>query len=169
MAVRRREKAHAVLDSVTIYGERNSAALVQTFLSGTEYVVDMVSLDGARYLCGVWRYVKRLLPSGRNIYDEDVLVPPESPVVSDLAAYIDGALTALGVRHGPTHAEVIVTPDGPTLVEVGARLAGNMSPSFHDRCLGANQATVTALSILDPGRFAAECAGRRYRPRAHAR
>lgn len=34
------------------------------------------------------------------------------------------ALTALGVRHGVTHTEVKLTPDGPRIIEVNGRLGG---------------------------------------------
>ncbi|WP_416874054.1 ATP-grasp domain-containing protein [Kitasatospora sp. SC0581] len=157
-----RSAAKAVLDTETIYGSPNREALVQSYLEGTEYVVDMVSHEGRRYVCGVWEYQKRLLPSGRNIYDRERLLSPAEPPAAELTDYVDRALAALGVRHGPSHAEVIVTADGPALVEVGSRIAGNMHPGFHDRCTGANQATLSALAYLRPERFAAEYAGRGY-------
>lgn len=157
-----RDAAKTVLSSETIYGESNEDVLVQSYLDGVEYVVDMVSCRGERYLCGVWSYEKKLLPNGRNIYHHDRLVASDETPVPAIVSYVDRALTALGVDHGPTHAEVIVTAGGPALVEVGARIAGNMHPGFHDRCLGGNQATITAVAYLDPDRFLAEYAGRTY-------
>lgn len=158
----------AVLGSATIYGEPNRDALVQTCLPGPEYVVDMVSVAGTRFLCGVWCYEKLLLPSGRNVYAAEYLVQDADPLVDELADYVGAALDALGVRHGPTHAEVIRTPQGPALVEVGTRLAGNMHPDVHDRCTGGNQAALTALGVLDPAGFVRRHGGRRYRSRAAA-
>ncbi|MBO1284366.1 ATP-grasp domain-containing protein [Streptomyces sampsonii] len=163
-----RQAAEAVLAGETIYQESNHEALVQSYLHGTEYVVDMVSRDGRRHLCGVWEYQKRLLPSGRNIYDRERLLAHDEGPAPALAAYVSAALDALGVRHGPTHAEVIMTPEGPALVEVGTRIAGNMHPGFHDACAGGNQATLTALAYLDPETFHARHADRGYRRRAHA-
>lgn len=158
----------AVLGSETIYGEANPHVLVQSFLPGTEYVVDMVTHEGQRYVCGVWEYRKRLLPSGRNIYDRERLLDPDEAPVPELTAYVDRALEVLGVRFGPTHAEVIVTPEGPALVEVGCRIAGNMHPGFHDRCAGANQATLSALEVLRPRDFLDSYAGRHYDKRYEA-
>jgi biotin carboxylase len=156
-----RKAAEAVLNSETIYYETNREALVQSYLAGTEYVVDMVSCQGRRYACGVWAYQKRLLGT-HNIYDREVALPAGESPVPQLIAYVDTALDALGIRFGPTHAEVIVTPDGPTLVEVGARLAGNMHPGFHDECLGANQADLTALAYCRPQEFLDGYAGHGY-------
>ncbi|MGW5049840.1 ATP-grasp domain-containing protein [Actinokineospora sp. NPDC004072] len=156
-----RKAAEAVLGSETIYYEVNREVLVQSYLAGTEYVVDMVSVDGRRYTCGVWEYRKRLLGT-HNIYDREVVLPESASPVPELIAYVDAALTALGIQHGPTHAEVIITPEGPALVEVGARLAGNMHPGFHDHCLGANQADLTALAYARPQEFLERYADRTY-------
>lgn len=163
-----RSAAKAVLAAETIYGEPNHDVLVQSYLRGTEYVVDMVGYQGRRYVCGVWEYRKRLLPSGRNIYDREYLLSPGEAPADALISYVGDVLDALGIRYGPTHAEVILTPNGPALVEVGARIAGNMHPGFHDRCAGANQATVTALAYLDPDRFNAGYGDRVYTKRADA-
>ncbi|MCS0639791.1 ATP-grasp domain-containing protein [Streptomyces sp. LP05-1] len=160
--------ARAVLGSDTIYGETNREALAQSYLRGEEYVIDMVSYSGRRYVCGVWQYHKRLLRNGRNIYDWEHLLGPDEGPVPELIAYVDRALAALGIDYGPTHAEAILTPEGPALVEVGSRIAGNMHPRFHDRCTGGNQATLTALAHLEPERFLAEYAGRRYTKREEA-
>ena len=156
-----RQAAETVLGSEMLWGEPNSEVLVQSYLDGVEYVVDSVSWDGRRYTCGVWEYRKRQV-GVHNIYDYEVLVPAEDPRVPVLVDYVDSALRALGIGFGPTHAEVILTADGPALVEVGARLAGNLSPTFHDLCLGANQAALTALAYTRPAEFTERYAGRRY-------
>jgi hypothetical protein len=158
-----RDAAEAVLSGRDIFDFANDEVLVQSYLPGIEYIVDTVSSDGLRYACGVWQYEKDLLPSGRNIYDKDILVDPDGVVAETLIAYVDDVLRALDIRWGPAHAEVIVTPEGPALVEIGARLNGNLDPGFHDVCVGNNQAAVTALAYLDPGRFRRELGGRRYR------
>lgn len=160
-----RAAAARIRDARTIYGDTNTEVLVESYLQGTEYVVDMVSYAGQRYVCGVWEYRKRLLPGGRNIYDREHLLGADEGPAPELIAYVDQALDALGVRFGPTHAEVIVTPQGAALVEVGTPIAGNIHPGFHDRCTGGNQATLTALAYLAPGRFVGEYAGRRYERR----
>ncbi|MER5950165.1 ATP-grasp domain-containing protein [Streptomyces sp. NPDC001904] len=157
-----RRAAESILQSETIYGDTNTEVLVQSWLQGTEYVVDMVSYGGNRYVCGVWEYQKRLLPSGRLIYDRERLLAPDEGPAHELIAYVERALEALGVQFGPTHAEVIVTPQGPALVEVGTRIAGNMHPGFHNVCAGGNQATLTALAYLSPADFVRGYAGRHY-------
>ncbi|MFF8940361.1 ATP-grasp domain-containing protein [Streptomyces paradoxus] len=158
----------AVLASTDIFGRRNTEALAQSFLEGTEYIVDTVGVDGERFVCGVWKYEKTILPNGRNLYDLDVLLDASEAPVPDLIQYVGTVLDALGIRHGPAHAEVIMTPRGPALVEVGARLNGNMNPGFHDACIGTNQADLTALAYARPEEFRARYAGRVYSRRQAA-
>ncbi|MEU7885529.1 ATP-grasp domain-containing protein [Microbispora bryophytorum] len=162
-----RKSAEQILSEKTIYNETNSVVLVQSYLAGTEYVVDTVSYDGKRYVCGVWQYTKRLLGT-HNIYDIETLLPEDAHPVPELVSYIHDALDAVGIRFGPAHAEVIMTEDGPALVEVGARLAGNMHPGFHDECLGANQADLTALAATRPDEFLGRWASRCYTKRLEA-
>jgi ATP-grasp domain-containing protein len=162
-----RAAAETILGSRTIWGEANGEVLIQSYLDGVEYVVDMVSWQGRRYTCGVWEYRKRQV-GVHNIYDYEVLLPASDGRVGELIDYVDTALRALGIEYGPTHAEVILTPDGPALVEVGARTAGNLSPTFHDRCLGANQAGLTALAYVRPQEFLDRYAGRCYTARCQA-
>lgn len=147
------QAAEAVLATPDIFGTQNREILVQSYLAGTEYIVDTVSCDGQRYTCGVWRYEKSLLPNGKNIYDRDILLDGRSDLVAELTEYIDEVLAALDVRWGPAHAEVIMTPAGPTLVEIGTRLSGHIDSDFHDVCLGHNQAALTALAYLQPETF----------------
>lgn len=155
-----------LLGTTTMYGQTNADVLVQSYIDGPEYVVDTVSRDGERYTSGVWRYEKRRHGT-RNLYHLDVVADPGHPAVTDLVGYTHAVLDALGIRHGAAHAEVIMTADGPALVEVGARLNGTAAPEFDRGCLGADQAQVTALAYLDPGRFHREFAGRTYRKLRH--
>jgi hypothetical protein len=163
-----RSAAERVRRALDIFDLPNSEVLVQSYLAGTEYIVDTVSADGQRHVCGVWQYEKRMLDSGKNIYDKDVLRAPEEHPVPDLIAYVDQVLDALGIRHGATHTEVIMTADGPALVELGARLNGNMNPGFHDVCLGANQADLIALAYARPAEFIARYGGTVYTKRRDA-
>ncbi|MGW1719123.1 ATP-grasp domain-containing protein [Streptomyces sp. NPDC002156] len=158
-----RKAAEAVLGTQDMFGGANTEILVQSYLRGTEYIVDTVSCAGERYVCGVWEYEKTLLPSGKNIYNRDLLADPDADPVPALTAYVDGVLATLGVQWGPAHAEVIVTDEGPVLVEIGTRLNGNINAPFHDVCLGHNQAALTAQAYARPDEFRAAYAGRVYR------
>jgi carbamoylphosphate synthase large subunit len=155
--------AERILATKDIFGASNTEVLAQSYLKGTEYIVDTVSCDGHRYACGVWEYEKTLLPSGQNIYNRDILVDPDSDTVTALIAYVDEVLDVLKVDWGPSHAEVIMTDEGPALVEIATRLNGNLNPAFHDDCMGRNQAALSAMAYVRPQEFAAEYSGGVYR------
>ncbi len=157
-----------VLSSKDIFEEQNQEVLVQSFLEGEEYIVDSVSVNGEVHICGIWKYEKNLIAGGKKIYDKDVLLDPDDPRVAQLSAYIKEVLPAMQIDHGPAHSEVIITPDGPTLVEIGARLNGNMNPEFHNRCIGQNQADLIAMCYTQPEKFLAEYAGKIYQKKLNA-
>jgi len=158
----------AVLAVDDIFGDPNREVVVQSFLDGPEYYVDTVSRDGRHAIVGVGLYDKKLLPGGRRIYDRDIMVGPEDGHARAVADYALAVLDAFQVRHGPSHIEVIVTADGPALVEIGTRVNGNLHPEFQDLCLGTNQADLTALAYVDPDRFALGTAARDWTPRQPA-
>ncbi|MGC9669665.1 ATP-grasp domain-containing protein [Planosporangium sp. 12N6] len=166
-AAQLRRAAEAVLNTTTMYAETNTSVLVQSYLCGTEYIVDTVSCRGQRYDCAVWRKDERR-QGNPNVYHRNVLVPPGDPAVDVLTAYVHRVLDALGIEFGASHAEVMMTADGPALVEIGARLNGVMHPEFDAECCGAEQASVTALAYLRPDQFLAQFAGRRYRQHREA-
>jgi len=51
-------------------------------------------------------------------------VDPQSEEAKMLIPYNKGVLDALGMAHGPSHGEVIITKDGPCLVEMNCRAHG---------------------------------------------
>lgn len=148
-----RAAASALLGSVDIFNQTNTEVLVQSYLHGTEYVVDVVCGAGGRHVCGVWRYEKTDVGTKR-VYDRETLLAPDSEPVAELVPYLDTVLEALGIRAGAAHAEIMMTAAGPALVEIGARLNGSMDPGFHDVCLDGNQADLLALSYVRPEEYA---------------
>jgi carbamoylphosphate synthase large subunit len=158
----------SILTSTTVFNDTNTQVLVQSFLEGTEYIVDTVSVDGHAYVCGVWQYEKRMLPNGKPIYNRDILVSPTDPAVLALIDYTRAMLDLLCIHNGPAHTELIITQDGPALVEVGARVNGHLHPAFHNTCLGTNSADLTALAYIRPAQFLAEYRDGVYRKRQPA-
>lgn len=113
-----------ILGRTNVLGLCNDAVLVQEFAAGTEYIVDTYSVDGRHGLVDVCRYAKASRGERIGIYDRVDFVAPEDTAVAPLVAYTQRVLDALGIRNGAAHAEVMMTADGPFLIEVGARPAG---------------------------------------------
>ena len=106
------------------FGLRNDAVLVEEYAEGNEYLVDSYSAGGQHGLVDVCRYTKVRRGDRVGIYDLVDFLPPDHPDVLQLWPYTQQVLDAVGIRNGCCHTEVIITRDGPRLLEVGARPAG---------------------------------------------
>jgi biotin carboxylase len=144
-----------LLGAVNRFGIRNAGVLVQEFAPGEEYVVDTYSVDGKHGVVEVCRYTKRRSGNRIGIYDRTDFVPPDDPAVAPLTDYVFRVADAVGLRNGCGHAEVILTPAGPRLIEIAARLAGNPLPLGGRLATGDSQVERTLRHRLD-GQFTAD-------------
>ncbi|ASW53287.1 hypothetical protein CIK06_02455 [Plantactinospora sp. KBS50] len=127
------------LGRVNQFGEVDDRLLVQQFVTGTEYVVDTFTRDGWHTLVDVCAYGKTVNGPHMAVYDTMRWVEPEDPAVAVLLPYVSAVLDAVGVRFGPAHVEVMLTADGPLLIELGARPHGGGQPRFNLNATGDSQ------------------------------
>ncbi|TFY85486.1 ATP-grasp domain-containing protein [Pseudomonas kairouanensis] len=132
----------------------NTQVLIQEYLAGVEYVVNMVSLDGQQLVTEVVRYRKQRTQAGGILYDIDELICSDCPEYSQLVDYTRAVVRSLGIRNGPSHAEVMLTDDGPRLVEIAARTDGILRPDVSRRTTGLGQIEAVVLSVTAPEVFA---------------
>ena len=133
------EAVARIIGQVNILGKTNSCALAQSFLDGTEYVVNTLSWNGIHGVTDVWRYAKREVAGAGRIYDRDELISADGELQNALIDYVVRALDVLGVKYGPSHCEIMMTQRGPALVELGARVQGSINVQFMQRCIGSDQ------------------------------
>ena len=119
-----KEHFNSLMKSQMVNGGHCPAVLCQEFLRGKEYVVDHVSRDGVHKTMMVWVYDKRPANGSAFVYFGCLPVDLQSPEAKILIPYVRGVLDALGIRNGPSHGEVMMTPDGPCLVEMNCRARG---------------------------------------------
>ncbi|GIG64488.1 ATP-grasp domain-containing protein [Phytomonospora endophytica] len=144
-----------ILGAENVFSTRNEGAIAQEYLIGGEYVVDTVGLDGQHHVTDLWKYEKL---SANGIPDLSCgirLLPRRGPVQEQIVPYALDVLDALGIRHGAAHMELKLTPDGPCLVEVGARTAGFDTPFYATECIGEAQMEWVVDAYVRPERFAA--------------
>ncbi len=128
-----------VYGAVNLLGERNDAVLVQEFAAGTEFMIDTYSTGGRHGLVDVCRYTKSQRGDRLGVYDLVDFVRPEHPDVASVWPYAQQVLDAVGVRNGCAHTEIIVTPQGPRFIDVGARPAGGGHQMITELATGTNQ------------------------------
>lgn len=123
---REEAKAHfqLLMESQRKVGAQGAAVLCQEFLKGKEYVVDHVSRGGVHKVVMVWVYDKRPTNGAAFVYYGMLPVDVNSPEAQVLIKYTQGVLDALKLDNGPTHGEVMMTADGPCMVEMNCRSHG---------------------------------------------
>eukprot|EP00808_Paulinella_micropora_P019776 g44843.t1 len=119
-----RQKFGVLMGNKNLLGKINSEVVLQEFLEGKEYVVDCVSREGLHKCVAVWEYEKKKANGGDFVCFGNRTKFGDWPRTQELAKYTFKVLDALGIQNGPAHAEVMFTPQGPRLIEVGARCHG---------------------------------------------
>lgn len=109
-------------------GEVNLGFIVQPFVRGPEYVVDMVAFNGEYIVATVCKYTKIHKNGSPFVYESLDTLDPQSPELQPLTDYAREAANALGIRIGPIHMEIIWSDHGPVMIEAGGRLHGGIAP-----------------------------------------
>jgi hypothetical protein len=106
-------------------GQDGQAFIMEEFLEGTEYAVNgQLDENGRALVLNITEY-ERVGGNGRpNLYRFCFHVPRTDAAFKPLADYAQAAMEATGLKRCPFHMEVMLTPDGPRMIEVGARFGG---------------------------------------------
>lgn len=57
-------------------------------------------------------------------------------------------MRVMGFINGVAHAELIITNNGPRIIEIGARLPGDFIPDLLEKALGINEAKLYIESVM---------------------
>lgn len=144
-----------ILSRSNIFAEPNRSVVAQEYLAGAEYIVNTVSCDGTHHVCDIWRTVRVDVNGVPDALSGIYIVPRQGMEQDQLVAYAGQALDALGIRFGPAHVEIKMTPHGPCLVELGARIGGSDNPYYAELATGESQLTWTVDAYTDAERFQA--------------
>jgi biotin carboxylase len=139
--------------------------LVEELVSGPEISVDGAVFDGeyrpfflARKRVGLAPYFEEI---GHVLDADDPLLEDE-----ELLRVLEAAHRTLGLGYGTTHTEVLLAERGPVIVEVNARLGGDLIPYLGKLATGIDPAHV-AVDVAtgrrpDLTRRSSGCAGIRF-------
>jgi biotin carboxylase len=127
--VRAFERLRTLMDQPDVRIERDSAhamLLVESFIPGREYAVEGVLTNGTLHSLALF---DKPDPLDGPFFEETIYVTPsrEPSLVQDaiISAVAAGA-AALGLNHGPLHAECRVNEAGVYLLEIAARPIGGL-------------------------------------------
>jgi hypothetical protein len=101
------------------------AFVLEELLVGTEYAVNgQMDADGKAMVVSVLEY-DRVPANGKpNVYHRTIHVPRTDPAYASIAEYAKAVMDASGLKRAPFHLELMLTAEGPRLIEVGARFGG---------------------------------------------
>lgn len=136
-----------------IFSEPGDGVVAQEYLVGAEYLLNTVSRDGNHHVCDIWK-THRISANGKSdLVVACQLLPRGGEAQEAVVDYGLRVLDALGIAHGPAHVEIKLTPQGPCLVEVGARISGLDLPGYTRRATGESQIDWTVDAYANPERF----------------
>lgn len=138
-----REGVRAALDmsawnAVNDLGEVNKGFVVQRFIEGPEYVVDMVAHAGGITVASLCRYDKIKRNGSQFVYAGLDILDPADPAYRPLIDYACKSAVALDLAVGPLHMELIWSATGPVMIEAGARMHGGIAPALFKDCYAPN-------------------------------
>jgi biotin carboxylase len=87
-----------IMGKINGLGLVNKAVLVQEYLEGQEYVVDMVSSEGVHKVAAIWAYDRRPANGAHFVCHGQRLLTIDDPLCAELVAYMKKVVTALGIK-----------------------------------------------------------------------
>jgi biotin carboxylase len=105
-------------------GDASWHVLVEQFIPGTEVALEGLVSGGTLRVLALF---DKPDPLTGPFFEESIYVTPSrlAPAVQQqVAAVAQHAVTAIGLREGPVHAELRINDDGPWLIEIAARPIG---------------------------------------------
>ncbi|MFF4285675.1 ATP-grasp domain-containing protein [Streptomyces sp. NPDC001633] len=130
-----------VAEAAKTQGAEGTGALVEEYLDGAEISVECVTENGRTTAVAVAHKDLTALPHFEEIGHT---VTADDPLLDEVAPLASQALAALGVTHGVSHVEMRLTASGPKIVEVNARLAGDMIPRLVQLATGIDLVAAAA-------------------------
>jgi hypothetical protein len=146
------DRLRALMRSPDVRAERDSAhdmVLVEGFIPGREYAVEGVMHHGELHVLAIF---EKPDPLDGPFFEETIYLTPPAATDAEqraIAAAVTRATGAIGLDHGPVHAECRVNPEGVFVLEVAARPIGGLcARSLRFAAPGTPQAGTISLEEL---------------------
>lgn len=116
--------------TTNIFGQAIDHFVIQEFLVGDEFLIDSFSLHGKHFINGVQRYQRTIIQNSPVcLYAESI--SSDSDEAQQSMQYVKHVLTAVGLKNGFGHTELMLTEKGPYLIEINPRVSG--AYGFHQK------------------------------------
>ncbi len=110
--------------SYTVSESRKGGVIIEEYMIGQEVSVEVMAIDGQPHILQVTDKITTGAPHFVEMghTQPSRLGKDNVEKIKDLAVR---AVKAIGIQDGPAHVEIMLTKDGPKMVELGARMGGD--------------------------------------------
>ena len=117
--------------------ERERAFLIEEYICGEEVSVETVSNNGEITVVGI---TDKSVTGSPYFIENGHMFPAklDEDVKEEIGDYVRNVLLATGYDHGIAHTEIKLTKDGPKVVEINPRTAGNYIVELIEYVTGVN-------------------------------
>ncbi|MEA3318430.1 MAG: ATP-grasp domain-containing protein [Bacillota bacterium] len=114
--------------------------LAEEFLVGKEYSVESFSFDGNHKVFSVTEKHLFSENEGSRFVEQAHKVPANLTELDRelIIDYVNGFLTSVNLMNGPAHTEIILTNEGPRVIETHTRPGGDYIPDLVNLSYGVN-------------------------------
>ena len=141
--------ARDVLATRSLYNQPNDDIVIQSYSGGRN--TSSIRCRCRHRVVSLWEVHRDRTHAPR--LDKMLVLNHADPRYAPLLDYAAAVLDALDVRFGPTHLELFDTADGPTIVELNARLHGSLDPRLTSAVSGENHVSAAVEAVLHPERL----------------
>lgn len=110
--------------SYSIEESREGNVILEEYMVGPEVSVEVIVLDGEPHILQI---TDKLTTGAPHFVEMGHSQPSRlsEEIQNEIRILASKACKAVGIVNGPAHAEIIVTENGPKMVEIGARMGGD--------------------------------------------
>ena len=101
---------------------RSGLVVVEECMVGPEVSVETLAIDGEVHVIQI---TDKITTGAPHFVEMGHTQPTRLDCVEEIKRVAISANKAIGIENGPSHTEIIITQDGPKIVEIGARLGGD--------------------------------------------
>lgn len=111
-----------------IENSKTKTILVEEYMEGDEVSVETLSIEGETHVLAITDKLTTGVPHFIE-HAHKIQSNKKDSIKEEITKIAIQANKALSINNGPSHTEIMVTPEGPKIVEIGARLGGDFITS----------------------------------------
>jgi biotin carboxylase len=123
-----------------------SPPMAERYFQGREFSVEVITHAGRHHVFAITEKFSDQETRVELGHVVPARIDPDEQAL--LVEHVGAALTALGIRTGPTHTEVLLSPEGPVVIETHLRDAADEIPRLVEDATGVDMAELFLRQVL---------------------